>query len=170
MGEFTFVVEKKCPVCEKMTRVTKTKARLITLSTDEDMCVHYKDFNPYFYKIWFCEHCGFAAEEKVFLSPMPAKHKETVANFLNGRKMALEFTEERGKAEAVASFKLGIFSSIATFTSLESSLIKICAGRVITMISAVFGTAIVALPAGIMAAGYMEEIDREADTDPGEEK
>ena len=44
------------------------------------------------------------------------------------------------------------------------------AGRVITMISAVFGTAIVALPAGIMAAGYMEEIDREADTDPKGDK
>lgn len=109
MSEYTFVVEKKCPICGKMTRVSKTKARLITLSTDEDMCVHYRDFNPYYYKIWFCEHCGFAAEEKVFVGNMPAKHKEKIENFLSGRKMALEFVEERGKAEAVASFKLGIF-------------------------------------------------------------
>ena len=109
MSEYTFVVEKKCPICGKMTRVSKTKARLITLSTDEDMCVHYKDFNPYYYKVWFCEHCGFAAEEKVFVGNMPAKHKEKIAEFLSRRKMALEFVEERGKAEAVASFKLGIF-------------------------------------------------------------
>jgi ATP-binding cassette subfamily F protein 3 len=28
MSEYTFVVEKKCPICGKMTRVAKTKARL----------------------------------------------------------------------------------------------------------------------------------------------
>ena len=32
-------------------------------------------------------------------------------------------------------------------------------GKAITMISAVFGVAIVALPAGIITAGYMEEIN-----------
>ena len=109
MGEFTFTVQKKCPICEEMSRVVKLKARLIALKTDEDMCVHYKGINPYYYKIWFCEHCGFAAEEKVFLSHLPAKHKEKIKEFLDKRKLALEFTEERGKAEAVASFKLAIF-------------------------------------------------------------
>ena len=34
-------------------------------------------------------------------------------------------------------------------------------GQVITMISALFGIAIVALPAGIITAGYMEEIQKE---------
>ena len=33
-------------------------------------------------------------------------------------------------------------------------------GRIITMISSVFGIAIVALPAGIITAGYMNEIDK----------
>ena len=33
-------------------------------------------------------------------------------------------------------------------------------GRVITMISSVFGIAIVALPAGIITAGYMTEIEK----------
>ena len=32
-------------------------------------------------------------------------------------------------------------------------------GRAITMVSAIFGIAIIALPAGIITAGYMEEID-----------
>ncbi|MCH5192263.1 MAG: ion transporter [Oscillospiraceae bacterium] len=35
------------------------------------------------------------------------------------------------------------------------------AGRVVTMLSSVFGIAIVALPAGIITAGYMEEIEEE---------
>ena len=36
-------------------------------------------------------------------------------------------------------------------------------GRVITMISSVFGIAIVALPAGIITAGYMKELDERTD-------
>lgn len=34
------------------------------------------------------------------------------------------------------------------------------AGRIITMISAIFGIAIIALPAGIITAGYMEEVGK----------
>ena len=37
-------------------------------------------------------------------------------------------------------------------------------GRVITMISSFFGIAIVALPAGIITAGYMDEIKNIAET------
>ena len=37
------------------------------------------------------------------------------------------------------------------------------AGKVITMISSVFGVAIVALPAGIITAGYVEELNRSKD-------
>ena len=44
MGEFTFVVEKPCPICEKTTRVTKIKSRMIADKTDEDFCVHYKNY------------------------------------------------------------------------------------------------------------------------------
>ena len=36
-------------------------------------------------------------------------------------------------------------------------------GRVITMISSLFGIAIVALPAGIITAGYMKELEEKAD-------
>lgn len=34
-------------------------------------------------------------------------------------------------------------------------------GKVITMLSSVFGIAIVALPAGIVTVGYMEEINKD---------
>lgn len=109
MGEFTFVVEKKCPICGESSRVVKTKSRLIVEKTDEDFYVHYKSFNPYFYKIWFCEHCGFAADENHFLATISPKPKKKVKDFLDQRKLAMEFTEERGVPEAVASFKLAIY-------------------------------------------------------------
>ena len=43
----TYVVQKICPVCGQKAPVTKVRSRLITLKTDSDFCVHYKDFNPY---------------------------------------------------------------------------------------------------------------------------
>ncbi len=36
-------------------------------------------------------------------------------------------------------------------------------GRIVTMISSIFGIAIIALPAGIITAGYMEELNAEKD-------
>lgn len=38
-------------------------------------------------------------------------------------------------------------------------------GRIVTMFSSVFGIAIVALPSGIITAGYMDEINREKESD-----
>ena len=107
----TFVVEKTCPICGKKTRVVKTRARLIATESERDFCVHYKDFNPYYYTIWVCENCGFAADEKRFLAVMPERRKKKVQDFLQGRKIGFLFTEERSHAEAVASFKLAIFFS-----------------------------------------------------------
>ena len=109
MGEFTFVIEKTCPICGETTRVVKTKSRLLAEKTDEDFCVHYKGFNPYFYRVWFCEHCGFAADEKHFLGQIPARSKKKIREFLEQRNLGMEFTEVRGVPEAVASYKLAIY-------------------------------------------------------------
>ena len=71
-SEFTFIVNKTCPICKNSTRVVKLKAKLPVVSVDEDFCSHYKKgFNPYYYHIWVCEHCGFAGDEKNFLAVMP---------------------------------------------------------------------------------------------------
>lgn len=34
-------------------------------------------------------------------------------------------------------------------------------GRIVTMISSVFGIAIIALPSGVITAGYLEEVNKE---------
>ena len=106
---FTFVVEKPCPICGAKTRVTKTRSRVIAEKTDVDFCTHYTGFNPYLYTIWVCEHCGYAADEKTFMSVMPARHKEKIADFLRSKRVGFKFTETRGVPEAVASYKLAIY-------------------------------------------------------------
>ena len=109
MASYTFTVEKDCPICGQSTRVVKTRARLVKERTDEDFCVHYKDFNPYYYRVWICEHCGFAGDEKTFTSQMPDRDRQKIKKFLNGKKVSVAFTENRDLPEAVASFRLAIF-------------------------------------------------------------
>ncbi len=42
-------------------------------------------------------------------------------------------------------------------------------GRIVTMVSSIFGIAIIALPAGIITAGFMEQVNEESDKDKGEQ-
>ncbi len=104
----TFVVEKTCPVCMKETRVVKTRSRLVVEKRDEDLCVHYKGFSPYYYRIWICEHCGFAADEPTFVNRMPNKHREKLWEFLKHQELEIEFLETRTLPDAVASFLMAL--------------------------------------------------------------
>lgn len=108
MDSHTFMVEKPCPVCMKKTRVIKTRSRLMVEKTDEDFCVHYKGFNPYYYKIWVCEHCGYAADEKTFLEKMPERQRKALWEFLAKKQIEFEFKEERDLPDAIASFQLAL--------------------------------------------------------------
>lgn len=108
MVDYTFVVEKMCPVCLETTRITKTRSRLVVEKRDEDMCVHYKDFNPYYYKIWICEKCGYAADEKTFTSVLPKTYREKLWAFVQRNQLDIEFEEKRTLPDAVASYLLAL--------------------------------------------------------------
>ncbi|EAX46795.1 conserved hypothetical protein [Thermosinus carboxydivorans Nor1] len=100
--------EKPCPVCEKTFTVTKVRSRLVTLRQDSDFCTYYKDINPYYYDIWVCPHCGYAAPENWFAS-LPPTGREKVRAFLGGRQVNVNFAGERTREQAIAAFKLAIF-------------------------------------------------------------
>ena len=112
--KFTVVTHKRCPICEKNFRVVKPKMRLNVEKRDLDYCVHYKDFDPYLYTIFACEHCGFAAEEKKFSAAIPNKIKSTLREFLSQNDMKLPFIEERTPEDALALFELAILFSELT--------------------------------------------------------
>ena len=106
--EKTFVVEKLCPVCEKMTRVVKTRSRITVVSRDVDACTHYKDFSPYYYTVWVCEHCGFAADEKTFTTKMPDRHLQILRAVLLTKSIKIPFVEERTVGNASTAFRLAL--------------------------------------------------------------
>lgn len=105
---FTYSVEKECPICGAKIKVTKTRSRLVKISQDLDFCMHYKDFNPYYYTIWICSHCGYAADEPHF-GYINEIYKKKIAEFLQGKDVKIEYKEERSWSDAVTSYKLSIF-------------------------------------------------------------
>lgn len=117
-SEYTFVVEKICPVCGKSVKVVKIKSRLIAEHVDNDYCCHYRDFNPYLYNIWVCDGCGFAADEKVFLSTLSPVRRERLGDALMEHHVHFEFHEERSVPDGVASLKLAIFCAEVLKASL----------------------------------------------------
>ncbi|MCL2149676.1 MAG: ion transporter [Dehalococcoidia bacterium] len=69
------------------------------------------------------------------------------------------------------SFLNAVYWATVSLTTLGHSNISpaTALGQIVTMISSVIGIAVVALPAGIITAGYITEISEEK-TDPGEGK
>ena len=106
--KYTFVLERPCPVCGHNTRVVKCKSRLIAETTDLDLCIHYKDFNPYLYRVWACEHCGYAADEQKFIRKMPEKTQEKLLQFMQTADLAMPFVEERTSEQAVQYLEMAI--------------------------------------------------------------
>ncbi len=103
-----YQVEKTCPICEQNFKLTKTRGQTVALSTDTDFCTHFRDLNPYYYTIWVCPHCGFAAHEERFFSLLEGARKK-LHEFLTGRKVNLDLSGPRTWEQAVTSYKLAIF-------------------------------------------------------------
>lgn len=108
MADKTFVVEKICPVCEQKMRVVKTRSRIMATNRDEDACVHYADFNPYYYTVWICENCGLAADEKTFTTKMPDRHLLILRAVLLTKNIKVPFAAERSIEHATTSFRLAL--------------------------------------------------------------
>jgi len=65
--------------------------------------------------------------------------------------------------DAFDTFFDAVYWSVAAVTTMGEGSIELTstAARLVTMTSAIFGIAIIALPAGIITAGYMDELNKE---------
>jgi len=110
--------EKKCAVCGEKFEVTCVRSRLPLIKQDTDFCAYYKDINPYYYTVWACPHCGYAAQDTHF-----AKVTTTVATkiheFLSGREVKANLCGIRTREQAIVAYKLAIF--YADLTAAKAS-------------------------------------------------
>jgi uncharacterized protein len=66
--------EVVCPVCEKKFLIkTIKKSSNKAIKRESDFYVHYNLINPYFYEVWLCNHCGYAALSSDFLKIKPGQ-------------------------------------------------------------------------------------------------
>ena len=118
MADPLYQVEKTCPICEKTFKLTQTRGQALSVSTDTDFCTRFADLNPYYYTIWVCPHCGFAAHEERFITLLEGARLK-MKEFLEGRKVNLDLSGSRTWDQAVTSYKLAIF--YAGMVSLPAS-------------------------------------------------
>lgn len=107
-NDFLYTVEKKCPVCESLIQVTKVKSKIALIKQDSDLCMHYKDINPYYYTVFVCSNCCYAAPESRFFA-INAKEIEKIKPFVLQYRMLISLNGQRNFEQAVYSTKLAIF-------------------------------------------------------------
>jgi len=107
MDKSIYTSEKTCVMCDQPFKVTRVRARLSMISQDSDFCAHYKELNPYYYSIWVCPHCGYAAQDNYFEDLLPTG--AVIKDFLASRKINVDFSGPRTREQAIATFKLAIF-------------------------------------------------------------
>ena len=107
MDKVLYEAEKTCPLCGKRFQVTRVKSRLTMTSQDSDFCTYYKEVNPNYYSIWYCLHCGYAAQDTYFEEFPPFAEK--IKTFLAKRKISVRFDGMRTREQAIATYKLAIY-------------------------------------------------------------
>lgn len=108
MADPLYFVEKQCTVCEGKFEVTFVRLRLSLIKQDTDFCAYYKDINPYYYTVWVCPHCGYAAPEDEFLKIMPPMANK-IREFLSGKDVNVNLCGVRTREQAIVSYQLAIF-------------------------------------------------------------
>ena len=107
MTKSLYSVEKECVLCSQKFEVTKVRNRLSMIRQDSDFCTYYKEVNPYYYAVWVCPHCGYAAQDSYF-EELPAA-ADKIKGFLAQREVNVNFAGKRTWEQAIATYKLAVF-------------------------------------------------------------
>ena len=125
MNDFIYNKKVICPVCNSEIEVTKVKTKGFKVkSRDTDMCVHYEDFNPLFYDVWVCEHCGYAALQDKFETVM-SRDIPLIRNGISSHWSKRSFTGERDIDNVIEAFKLALLN-LKVRNAKSSEVAKIC--------------------------------------------
>lgn len=122
LADALYSVEKNCSVCEEKFEVIRVRSRLSLIKQDSDFCAYYKDVNPYYYTVWVCPHCGYAARDTEFTNIMPVSITK-IQKFLESREIKVNLCGIRTREQAIVSYKLAIFYA----ELLESKASKLAA-------------------------------------------
>lgn len=102
-----YILEKsiQCPICNKITKQPALKSNSIKLlKQDFDLSTTYKDIEPLFYGVYFCNECGYANLTQSFDSPKEKKY--SYKNIHNGVWVKKNIPKENSIDDAIRLYKL----------------------------------------------------------------
>ena len=108
MVDALYFLEKECAVCGEKFEVTCIRSRLTLIKQDTDFCAYYKDINPYYYTVWACPHCGYAARDTDF-AEVTTSMVTKIHEFLAGKEIKANLCGIRTREQAIVAYKLAIF-------------------------------------------------------------
>ena len=108
MADVLYFAEKECAICDQKFEVARVRSRLALVKQDTDFCAYYRDINPYYYTVWACPHCGYAARDTDF-SEVTDTVKTKINAFLAEREVKVNLCGIRTREQAIVAYKLAIF-------------------------------------------------------------
>lgn len=100
--------KKQCPLCNSNFFVAQLRSRLQFIKQEADFNRIYEGTNPLYLSIWFCPHCGYAAQD-TFFDSITEKQKRIVKEFLENVDVKVAFPGSRSREQAIELFKLAIY-------------------------------------------------------------
>ena len=103
--------EVTCPVCGKTfkTKAVKVNSPRIA-SKDSDFFIRYSVVNPYFYDVWICNSCGYAAMKSDF-PKIKSYEKDAIFNKISIKWKPREYPDILNASIAIERYKLALLSA-----------------------------------------------------------
>ena len=104
-----------CPVCGSIFKTTCVKSKSPRIdSKDSDFFIRYSPkVNPYFYDVWLCNSCGYAALKSDFEN-LRSFRKELVMSNVTPKWTPREYPKILNEKNAVERYKLALVNAMLT--------------------------------------------------------
>lgn len=104
-----------CPVCKYTFKTTCVKSKSSRIEfKDSDFFIRYtKKVNPYFYDVWLCNSCGYAAMKSDFEN-LRTFRKELVRSNITPKWTPREYPKVLDEKNAIERYKLALLNAMLT--------------------------------------------------------
>jgi uncharacterized protein (DUF2225 family) len=106
--------EVTCPVCGRLFKAIAIKSSAIRMvKKDSDFFIRYSTINPYFYDVWVCNSCGYAAM-KVDFHTLRSSEIEAIQKSITPKWHGRMYPEVYNVHIAIERYKLSLLSYVIT--------------------------------------------------------
>lgn len=112
MKDHIFDKSVVCPVCDYhfKTKAVKSKSPRIQ-SKDSDFFIRYRVANPYFYDVWICNSCGYAAMKSDFEN-LKSFRKNLVLSNITLKWKPRDYPDILNENLAIERYKLALLNAV----------------------------------------------------------